>query len=195
MDDLSHLTDTELISLCLARSSKDERPFAEIFHRHHAIVARVIFRYFPHEQDVEDLAQEVFFKAYRSLEQYEGRSSLKTWLYSIATNTAKNELRKRSRRPVVVDQSLQEMEEVLPDEAEALPKHNIHQQQTFQQAFSQLSAPEQEILLLKDAEELTYEEIAGQLNLSVSAAKMRVQRARLAMKTYYQEKDHVQQSS
>ena len=192
MNDLSHLTDTELVSLCLARSSKDERPFSEIFHRYHTFVERVLFRYFSREQDVEDMAQEVFFKAYRSLEQFEGRSSLKTWLFSIAANTAKNELRKRSRRPAVVDQSLQEMEEVLPGEAESLSQHNIHQQQAFQQVFSQLSPQEQEILLLKDVEELTYEEIASQLNLSVSAAKMRVQRARLAIKNFYQEKNHVQ---
>lgn len=192
MNNFSHLTDTELVELCLVRSGKDERPFAEIFDRYHAFVVRVLYRYFSREQDVEDVAQEVFFKAYRNLEQYEGRSSLKTWLFSIAANTAKNELRKRSRRPAVIDQSLQEMDEFLPGEAESLPQHNIHQRQAFQQAFSQLSTQEQEILLLKDFEELTYEEIASQLNLSVSAAKMRVQRVRLAMKNHYQENAHEQ---
>ena len=186
MIDVSSLTDEELIALCLARGSKDERPITEIFHRHHAFVARVLFRYFPNEEDVEDLAQDVFFKVYRSIHTFEGRSSLKTWLFSIATNTAKNELRKRSRRPAVIDRSLQELEMQLPDSDETRPQYAIPQQEVFQQAFTQLSPDEQKILLLKDARALTYEEIASQLNLSVSAAKMRVQRARLAMRKYSQ---------
>ena len=190
MDDaLSSLTDQELVSLCIARSGKDERPFAELFRRHHLFVQRVLSRYFVREQDVEDLTQEVFLSAYRGLQQFEGRSSLKTWLFSIATNSAKNELRKRSRRPSIIEQALLEIEEQFPDFAETAPQQMIRQQ-AFERAFSQLAPAEQQILQLKDIEELTYDEIASQLDLSVSAAKMRVQRARLAMKTFYQENTH-----
>ena len=190
MDTLSNLTDPELTALCLARSGKDERPFAELFRRHHLFVERALFRYFPREQDVEDLSQEVFFKAYRSLAQFEGRSSLKTWLFSIATNTAKNELRNRARRPNLSDKSLQDMGEFLFDHDQTQPQHLSHEQQVLQQAFSKLSMQEQEILLLKDVQEMTYEEISSQLNLSVSATKMRVQRARLAMKKQVQENEY-----
>jgi len=69
MDELDSLTDEELVALCLERGSKDDRPFAELFQRHYALVKRVAYRCFPHELDSEDLAQEVFFKAYRSLKE------------------------------------------------------------------------------------------------------------------------------
>lgn len=192
MDDgLSNLTDQELVSLCQARSGKDERPFAELFRRYHLFVRRVLFRYFIREQDVEDLTQEVFLRAYHGLQQFAGRSSLKTWLFSIAANSAKNELRKRSRRPAIIEQALLEFEEQLPDFS--VPDYQyIFRQQAFEKSFSQLAPAEQQILQLKDIDELTYQEIAGHLNISVSAAKMRVQRARLAMKTFYQENTYEQ---
>ena len=195
MDDFSNLTDSKLVELCLARGSKDERPFAEIFHRHQGFVTRILFRYFSHEQDVEDLTQEVFFKAYRNLHQFEQRSSLKTWLFSIASNTAKNEFRLRSRRLVVAEESLQEMDEKLSNEAFSKPQHGVYQRENLQQAFSKLNPHEKEIFLLRDVEELSYEEIANRLGISISAAKMRVQRARLTMKRLYKESDHEKQSS
>ena len=192
MNDFSKLTDAELVDLFIARHGKDDRAFTEIFHRYNDFVIRVIFRYFSHEQDIEDLAQEIFFKVYRNLKQYEGRSSLKTWLFSIATNTAKTEIRNRSRRPAVSDRSSQDMDEQKFDSEEYLQRHNNDHQQDFQQAFSQLNSLEQKILLLKDVEEFTYNEIADHLNISVSAAKMRVQRARLAIKHHYRGDDHDQ---
>jgi RNA polymerase sigma-70 factor, ECF subfamily len=190
MDNFTNLSDQEVVSLCLARFGKDERPFAEIFQRHHIFVERVLFRYFSREEDIEDLSQEVFFKVYRGLKQFEGRSSLKTWLFRIAINTAKNELRKRSRRPTVIESPLQEMEEILSSGNKTEIQAALHKNERLQYAFAQLKDHEKEILLLKHAEKMTYEEISSRLNLSLSASKMRAQRARLAMKIKYQENDH-----
>jgi RNA polymerase sigma-70 factor (ECF subfamily) len=185
MDALDSLTDEELVALCLERGSKDDRPFAELFRRHYALVKRVAYRYFPQELDSEDLAQEVFFKAYRSLKEYRGRASFKTWLFSIATNTAKNEIRKRSRRPRVLEDPLQEFSEALSTDSETQPQQHILGIRALQEAFARLDQRDQAILTRKDSQERTYEEVAELLDLSVSAAKMRVHRARLAMKTYY----------
>ena len=190
MKDLSSLTDTELVALCLERKGRDERPYIEFIRRYHMLVTRGLYSYFSNEQDVQDLSQEIFFKIYHSLHQFEGRSSVKTWIFSITSNTAKNELRKRSLRPVEVEESIEDKDEVLSSGEEPYLLQEIHIRQVFQKAFSMLTKQEQEIILLKDIEELTYGEVANRLVISLSAAKMRTQRARLAMKKYYQESDH-----
>ncbi len=187
MDEISELSDFDLVSLCIKSGSKDERPFIELFQRHATFVNRILWRYFPSEQDVEDLTQEVFFKIYRNLAQFESRSSLKTWIFTIATNTAKNEIRNRSRRPDLIDQIHYDTE-FLNDRENDLPLIEENPlQQIIEQAYEKLSPVEKEILLLKDKNEMTYKEVAGHLGISESAAKMRVQRSRLAMKKKYQE--------
>lgn len=190
MDDLRSLSDQELISLAIVRGTKDERPFTELFHRYHLFVSRVLYRYFPLTEDVEDLTQEVFFKAYRGLKEFHGRSSLKTWLFSIASNTAKNEIRNRSRRPALIENPLDEIAGQLRDETKNEPHALFQQQQDFSASFARLEPRDQEILLFKDIESLSHEEISQRLHISVSASKMRVQRARQTMKKLYQEQDY-----
>ena len=190
MTDLTSLTDSELVALCLERKGRDERPFAEFIRRYHMLVARGLYGYFSEERDVEDLTQEIFFKIYRSLHQFEGRSSVKTWIISITRNTALNELRKRSLRPIEIEDSIEDQDEIMSIGDDLYLQKEFSKKQVYQRAFSMLNQQEQEILLLKDIEELTYETVARRLAISISAAKMRTQRARLAMKKYYQESDH-----
>ncbi len=190
MVDLSNLTDSELVALCLERNGRDERPFAEFIKRYHMSVARGLYSYFSEERDVEDLTQEVFFKIYRNLHQFEGRSSVKTWIFSITRNTALNELRKRSLRPVVIEDSIEDQDELISIRDDQYLQQQISNNQFYHRAFSMLNQQEQEILLLKDIEDLTYEEISKRLEITLSAAKMRTQRARLAMKKYYQDGEH-----
>jgi RNA polymerase sigma-70 factor (ECF subfamily) len=187
MDELSQLNDSDLVSQCLKLGSRDERPFVELFQRHQAYVSRLLWRYFPSEQDVEDLTQEVFFKVYRNLNQFQHKSSLKTWIFTITMNTAKNEIRTRSRRPAVLDQINQDLENFIPEEADVTQIEEIGHLREIEHAFVQLSPQEQEILNLKDKEGMTYKEIADHLGITESAAKMRVQRSRLNMKKKYLE--------
>ena len=92
---LTDLPDEELVALCQAQGSYDDRPIQELLRRYQNIVWRVCYSYMRNPQDAEDLTQEVFLRVYRSLPQFEGRSSLKTWIYRIALNTCKNEIRHR----------------------------------------------------------------------------------------------------
>lgn len=181
------LTDEELIALCQARGTRDERPFQELFRRHQKMVWRVCYSYTRHPQDAEDLTQEVFFKVYRHLSSFEGRSAFKTWLYRIAANTAQNELRRRSRRPQVSGTAVDELAEVLPSDVSVEAALSAsHQQRLLAEAMAQLRPQEQEILTMKDVEQLPYADIADALNIGLSATKMRVQRARLALQAAYQ---------
>ncbi len=186
--DLASVTDQELVELCLKIGAKDDRPFKEIFQRHKATVWGVCYRFVRNAEDAEDLTQDVFFRAYRSLGQFEGRSSLKTWLYRIATNVSQNELRRRSRRPQESETSIDILGESLSThqtpEKQVLAKSR---QEQLAQAIETLRPEAAEAIKLKDLEQLPYAEIAERLGVSLSAAKMRVQRARLALMNVYRE--------
>lgn len=187
---LSELTDVELVQLCQAHGMKDERPFRELFRRHQKLVWRACYSFFRNAQDAEDITQEVFFKVYRSLPKFEGRSAFKTWIYRIAINTSQNELRRRSRRPQLAGVDTDTLAEILPDnhspEREWQEKE---QRRLLSRALTELRPDEMEVLLLKDFEERPYAEIANKLGIGLSATKMRVVRARVALQMKYREID------
>lgn len=183
---LEALTDEELVAACLDRAGRDNRPFRELFRRYQMIVWRVCYGVVRNQQDAEDLTQEVFVKIYRNLDRFEGRSALKTWIYRIAMNTSKNELRRRSRRPQVEGTSVEELSEYLAGEetVEAYWANQVRNAH-LRAALQQLKPQQLEMIRLKDFEQRQYTEIAELLDISLSAAKMRVQRARLALQEAY----------
>lgn len=182
-EDLAQASDERLIELALDRGDRDDRPFAELFRRHHNNVWRLCYRYLKDPQDAEDLTQEVFFRAYRALHAFEGKAAFKTWLYRIAANACLNELRRRQRQPVLAQPTFEDMEPALPAtlgvEAEALS------QTTLREAWRRLAPHEREVLYLREVEDCSYEEIAARLGIGLSAAKMRVQRARRALQAAF----------
>ena len=183
---MSDLTDAELVSIAQERGMKDERAFHELVDRHQNTVWRVCYNFTGNGEDAEDLTQEVFLKAYRNLAKFEGRSSFKTWIYRIAINTSQNELRRRSRRPQVSQTPLETAAEFVPSSEnveETTLQHNRHE--VLADAFQQLRPEEAQVLLLKDLEGRPYAEISEMLDISLSAAKMRVQRARSALQKKY----------
>lgn len=181
------LTDAELIELCQTRGAKDERPFQELFRRHQNLVWRICYSYIRHAQDAEDLTQDVFLKAYRSLEKFEGRSSFKTWISRIAINSCKNETRRRSRRPQLSETDVDTMADVLPSAETTETEWSARRQyELLNSAMGELQPDALEILVLKDLEQRPYAEIAEKLGISVSAAKMRAQRARIALQRIFQ---------
>lgn len=184
--DLTEQADNDLVRLAQERGGRDDRPFQELMHRYQQVVWRVCYSFTRNPQDAEDLTQEVFFKAYRSLEGFEGRSSFKTWVYRIAINTSQNEIRRRSRRPQEADKAVDDMAEYLPSSVSVEAEwQKRHQNELLAQAIASLRPEEVEVLHLKDLEQRPYAEIAEMLDISVSAAKMRVQRARLALQAAY----------
>lgn len=111
---LAELSDELLIKLVLQNQYRDQRPFWELVNRHRETVWRVCYRFLGNSQDAEDLTQEVFFRAYCALPQFQGKSSFKTWVYRIAINTSQNELRRLARRPQLAETAVEDMAEFLP---------------------------------------------------------------------------------
>ncbi|GAB4275220.1 MAG: RNA polymerase sigma factor [Candidatus Promineifilaceae bacterium] len=182
------LTDAELIALILERGGKDDRPYQELLRRHQQMVWRVCYGFTRQGQDAEDLTQEVFFKAFRNLHQFQGKSSFKTWLYRIAINTSQNELRRRSRRPQVSETDVDTMANYLPSpERVEQAVSNRQRYDLLQEAMASLPPDAYEILKMRELEQLSYSEIADALNIGLSAAKMRVQRARRSLQAAFQQ--------
>ncbi len=183
---LTELSDAALIEVCQQRGTKDDRPFQELFRRYQLVVWRVCYSYMRNREDAEDLTQEVFFKVYRNLHQFEGRSSFKTWLYRVAINTCQNEIRRRGRRPQEAETEMETVAEILPSGQSVEKAFQARQRrQLLAEALANLDPGVSEILYMKDMEERPYNEIADLLDIGVSAAKMRVQRARLALQMQY----------
>ena len=183
---LAELSDAALIDVCQQRGTKDDRPFQELFRRYKSVVWRVCYSYMRNREDAEDLTQEVFFKVYRSLSQFEGRSSFKTWLYRVAINTCQNEIRRRGRRPQEAETEMETVAEIMPSGQSVETMYQAkYNRELLAEALANLDSSVSEILYMKDMEDRPYNEIADVLDIGVSAAKMRVQRARLALQVQY----------
>lgn len=183
---LSELTDLELVLRCQENGHYDDRPFQELMHRYQALIWRICYSSLHNPQDAEDLTQDVFMKVYRSLDRFEGRSSFKTWIYRIAINTCRNEIRHRQRRPQEALSAIEDMADMLPAASTTVTDWQAQvQREQLALALHSLRPEEYEILRLKDIEERPYTDITAQLGISLSAAKMRAQRARQALQAQY----------
>ena len=173
-------TDARLVELLQADRSSDTRPFDALVRRHQQFVlgnCRFLTR---SSNDAEDLAQEVFVKAYFAIHRFEGRSQFRGWLQRIKVNHCLNYLRK-ARGAVMVDI---EDEAVAEDTRLATPPtaqstlEGAEERERIAAALDAMSATVRIPLILRDADGLSYEEIAEQLGLGLSAVKMRIKRGR-----------------
>jgi RNA polymerase sigma-70 factor (ECF subfamily) len=132
----------------------------------------------------EDLLQETFLRVYRNRHSYQRIAKFSTWLYTIAGNLARSEYRKRKRRRVYSIQSVnrddEEYEIALPDETFSPDKHaeSTIQDKYIQEALRSIPADFREVVVLRDVQQLTYEEIAQITGLPMGTVKSRINRGR-----------------
>ena len=140
--------------------------------------------------EAEDVAQETFIRAYRSLGRFRGESAFKTWLYTIATNTARTALERRGRRDRVGDQSLDDDARNLT--AEQVPAGGSDAETTLvtrdaiDRALSELSSELRVAVVLRDVEGLDYKEIAAVTGAPIGTVESRIFRARRRLRTLLQ---------
>ncbi len=190
----SPLEDFDLQALRAA----DRTEFARLVETYSGAMYRLGIKMLGNPQDAEDMLQETFIKAYRHLANFDGRSKLSTWLYRIATNEALMQLR-RQKHPIV---SLDE-----PDDAESeqepleivdwccMPENELLSSEArlrMDQAVEELPPSLRVVFLLRDIEGLSTLETGEVLNLSETAVKTRLSRARLRLReilsAYYGER-------
>lgn len=189
MDQLKQ--DMDLVECCLA--SRDSSAFESLVGNYQNMVFNLSFRFMGNRQEAEDLSQEVFMKVYKSLETYRGASTLKTWIYRITSNMALNRLkflkRRHENQKVSIDQQRPDttftLKDTLPDGRPG-PHQEIHADQIsskLQTALDSISEDQKAVIILRDIEGLSYDEIATTLETNVGTVKSRLARGRTQIQT------------
>ena len=187
MPDEFEPTDEQLIERCVDPLGGDVRAFERLVARHQERVLANCRYLSGSETDFEDLAQEVFVKAFFALRRFEGRAKFSTWLQRIKINHCLN-FNAKQRRVKVVSTDAPEMESHpslrSPPRAEREVAAEQERQQ-IEQVLDDLSENLRVPLILRDYDGLTYGEIAERLDLSLSAVKMRIRRGRQEFRRRY----------
>lgn len=144
----------------------EREAFDRLVERYQRDVYRLCYRYVNNHHDANDMAQEVFLRAYRAIGRFRGDSAFSTWLYRIAVNTCLNF--KSARRP-----DGEELSESLADGASGVDDRMEREEQArrVRQAVSRLPEKQRATLILKIYHDLTHEEVAGVLGASVGTVK------------------------
>lgn len=172
-----------------ALKARDRAEFARLVEAYSGVIYRLALKILNNPQDAEDILQETFIKAYQHLGNFDGRSSISTWLYRIATNEALMFLRRNKQFIVSID----EPDETAEEEQEplqivdwcCLPEEELMSTESrkyMDKAVQALPHNLRVAFLLRDIEGLSTQEAAEALNLSETALKTRLSRARLRLR-------------
>src|SRR5215472_2610614 len=167
----------------------DDRSFAELVRRYESKIFRLAQHITQNREDAEDVLQETFLKAYEHLSQFQGQSKFYTWIVRIAVNQALMKLRRRKTdTSVSLDETIDTGEDTIVREIAAWdedPEQRFSRDeigQILDSAIQSLEPPYRSVFVLRDIEELSTEETAEALNLSIPAVKSRLLRARLQLR-------------
>jgi RNA polymerase sigma-70 factor, ECF subfamily len=162
----------------------DERAFEQLVRRHQQKVFGLVARILHRQDDVEDIAQQVFLKVYLSLSRFDQRAAFSTWLYKITVNECWDHLRKKKVRPLVYESDLSEEQVSRLDGMATLGRavegldDRAQTQQMLDWVLEVLPAQDRELLLLKEVEGFSVQELAEILDLNVNTVKVKLFRAR-----------------
>ena len=173
---------------------RDERAFREMVEEHQDRIYNLLYRMIGSKEEAEELAQDVFVTVFKTIDQFRGESKLSTWLYRVAANHCKNRIKYLSRRH---DRDTGELDEIAERAAVAQggepigaaqirsPERALEGAETerlVQAAIAELDEEQRLVVILRDIEELAYEEIVAITGLPEGTVKSRLHRARLALK-------------
>ncbi len=179
-----HNIDRELVE----RVQKgDKEAFDVLVLKYQHKIVRQVSRFVRDLSEAQDVAQEVFLKAYRALPNFRGESAFYTWLYRIADNTAKNYLVAQKRRPPGSDIDLDDAEQYGAELAlreNATPEHLLLRDEIEKTVFGAIEELPEDVrtaITLRELEGLSYEEIAQAMGCPVGTVRSRIFRAREAI--------------
>lgn len=166
----------------------DQRAYGLLVEKYRRKLMRLLSRMVRNTDEIEDIAQETFIKAYRALPQFRGDAAFYTWLYRIAVNTAKNHLMAKGRElPTVSDQAMNDEDEpderlvaqnISTPESELLSKQVAY---AVDEAVSALPEELRQAITLREIEGMSYEEIADTMACPIGTVRSRIFRAREAI--------------
>lgn len=181
------LTDEQLVERARDAGEGDVRAFDQLVHRHQRQVMANCRHLTRSASDAEDLAQEVFVKAFFGLGRFEGRASFKTWINRIKVNHCLNFLKKKENQVFVdtEDEDLAHAPGMQVDPAVEARQEAASQRERIVRVLDSMGDTLRIPLILRDFDKLSYQEIAEQLGLGLSATKMRIKRARETFRELY----------
>jgi len=164
----------------------EERAFQELVERYQGRLLNFVYRTIGDREKAEDLVQEVFIRVYRHLHRFDRSKKFSTWIYTIASNLAKNELRNRSRNPLVLFQTIkknwQDEDRPLQFEDPASRPDDLyrkrHLRELVEQTVALLPEHHRQVFVLRELEGKSYEEIAEITDCNLGTVKSRLNRAR-----------------
>ena len=172
---MTNLTDEQLIELAI---SEDPEAFGEIVKRWERKIFALCFGILGSESDARDAAQETFIAAYRNLANFRGEAKVSSWLHRIAVNqclTVKRRKKNRSEDFLSEDESAEDRTFVAP--AHFSPSRRAEQNERLtlvRQAVESLPADLKQVIVMKEFEEMTFQEISETLDVPLSTVKSRV---------------------
>jgi RNA polymerase sigma-70 factor, ECF subfamily len=173
--------EASLIQRCAAR---DEDACAELVSEHQRMVYQLSLNLLNDHNEALDLSQEVFLRVFRTIHTFRGHSSLRTWMYRIVVNQARNRQRWWRRRhkaqQVSLDQHIQDHGD-LPEAVDSGPDRLVGQKQLaerIRQALDRLPFDQKTAIVLREIDGLSYDEIGFSLGIAVGTVKSRLARAR-----------------
>jgi RNA polymerase sigma-70 factor (ECF subfamily) len=182
-DPLKQLDDSGLVAAFLGG---ERRAFNELVERYQTRLLNFVYRTTGDRERAEDLVQETFIRIYRHLHRFDQTKKFSTWAYTIASNLAKNELRNRSRNPLVLFQAIKKSwdadQRPLEWEDNTYRPDDLfrkrHLKQMVEAAVDELPDHHREVFMLREMEGKTYEEIAEITGCNLGTVKSRLNRAR-----------------
>ena len=182
-DQLRLMDDAGVVSAFL---DGEERAFEELVDRYQTRLLNFVYRTVGDRERAEDLVQEVFIRVYRHLHRFDRSKKFSTWVYTIASNLAKNELRNRSRNPLVLFQTVKknwddedrplQFEDTTSRPDDMFRKRRLRE--VVEQSVAQLPEHHRSVFVLRELEGKSYEEIAEITGCNLGTVKSRLNRAR-----------------
>ena len=163
----------------------DREAFEKIVERYKDQLLNFAYRFLGSRQEAEDVVQDTFLRVYRNRKAYRRVARFSTWIYTIAGNLAKTELRKRKRRKLfsISDLGFEEKDYEISDLSHN-PEDDVEgtlKEEIIQSEIEKLPPKFREVIILRDVQGLSYEEIALILKIPIGTVKSRVNRARLRL--------------
>jgi len=174
----------------------EELAFAEVVRTYQNRIFNIVFRMLSNRQEAEDVAQEVFVSFYTSIHRFRGDCSISSWLYKIAINQCRNRIKYLRLRRVTRDDSFNERslrgiahDDVIgaPDFQAQVPRpddlaEGLQMERFIQEALTSLEEDQRTLIVLRDIEGLTYQDMVEVLDEPLGTIKSRLHRARMALK-------------
>ncbi len=180
--------DAALVERC---TRGDKNAFDTLVEKYYKKIYNLAYRFVGDPEEANDLAQEIFAAAYQNLTKFRGDAKFSTWLFQIATNRGKNRFKYLKRRGFFGNRGQAETDEERDSGQRAIPDNSTNPedllagkqiQKIVQDAINELDADHKEIVILRDIEGFSYEEIAQILHLPEGTTKSRLHRARMVVK-------------